>query len=149
MAYEHADDAPLGTNMASPGCCRTSIGRARPRRGYSEDEGPNSEETSSPNTSRSKEVSAAGKNRQRFDPQTFAEYKIVANELLCRDVPVRMMMLTSWIVLLTVVVNGSLMSKLIELLRLDERDGAYRGHHLVRCASNGGRAAKRGCNREP
>ena len=38
----------------------------------------------------------------------------------CRDVPVKMMMLTSWIVLLTVVVNGSSMSKLISVLGLDE-----------------------------
>ena len=88
MAYEHADDAPLGTNMASPGCCRTSIGRARPRRGYSEDEGPNSEETSSPNTSRSKEVSLAGKNRQRLEPQTFTDHEKLLTTSQCSFVRV-------------------------------------------------------------
>ena len=83
-----ADDAPLGTKMASPGCCTTSIGRARPRRGYSEDDGPNSEETSSPNTSRSKEVSLAGKNRQRLDPQTFADHEKLLTTSQCSFVEV-------------------------------------------------------------
>ena len=40
-----------------------------PARGYSEDDGPKLDATSSPNTSRSKEVSAAGKNRQRLEPR--------------------------------------------------------------------------------
>ena len=88
MAYEHADDAPLGTNMASPGCCTTSIGCAFPRRGYSEDEGLKLDATSSPNTSRSKEVSLAGKNRQRLDPQTFADHEKLLTTSQCSFVRV-------------------------------------------------------------
>ena len=88
MAYEHTDDAPLGTKIASPGCCTTSIGRASPRRGYSEDEGPNFEETSSPNTSRSSAVSLAGKNRQRLDPQTFTDHEKLLTTSQCSFVEV-------------------------------------------------------------
>ena len=88
MAYEHADDAPLGTKIASPGCCTTSIGRASPRRGYSEDEGPKLDATSSPKTSRSKEVSLAGKNRQRLEPQTFTLHEKLLTTSQCSFVEV-------------------------------------------------------------
>ena len=74
--------------MASPGCCTTSIGRARPRRGYSEDDGPKLDATSSPNTSRSKEVSAAGKNRQRLEPQTFTDHEKLLTTSQCSFVRV-------------------------------------------------------------
>ena len=53
------------------------------------------------------------------EPETFSQYQEVAANLPCRDVPTRILTLTSWIVLLTVIVNGSLMAKLIEVLGLD------------------------------
>ena len=49
------------------------------------------------------------------DPSTFDEYEAARKDLPCRDVPVKILMLASWIVLLTVVINGSLMAKLIEV----------------------------------
>ena len=42
------------------------------------------------------------------------------SELACRDVPVKILIITCWIVLLTVIVNGSLVAKLIQKLGLDE-----------------------------
>ena len=49
-------------------------------------------------------------------PADFAEYLKVAKDLPCRDVPVKTLMLASWIVLLTVVINGSLMATLIGMV---------------------------------
>ena len=74
--------------MASPGCCTTSIGRARPRRGHLGEDSPKLDATSSPNTSRSKEVSAAGKNRQRLEPQTFTDHEKLLTTSQCSFVRV-------------------------------------------------------------
>ena len=74
--------------MASPGCCTTSIGRARPRRGHLGEDSPKLDATSSPNTSRSKEVSAAGKNRQRLEPQTFTDHEKLFTTSQCSFVHV-------------------------------------------------------------
>ena len=65
-----------GTSPTARYCCTTS------------NDGPKLDATSSPNTSRSKEVSAAGKNRQRLEPQTFTDHEKLLTTSQCSFVRV-------------------------------------------------------------
>ena len=72
---------PTPTARFPPGCCTDA-------ECVEDEDGPKLDATSSPNTSRSKEVSAAGKNRQRLEPQTFTDHEKLLTTSQCSFVRV-------------------------------------------------------------